>query len=246
MRQPRVDTARRAYAPWPPDDSEESVVGSELHQRVIDAARDGTEMAGIANSAGWHVLSQVAISGFRRPDGTPYTMLPDVFVHPLPNPHPESGEALTFAEIGIPLLAIEVLSESTWRQDLDKRSGKAWSYANAGVGEYLIVDFNRRYMAEPVRALRLAGGAWTPWLPNAEGRWESLVLGVSFAFDGLYLRVYDAQGRLMPLPHEANSLLMEREARLRQRDASLTRLRALAAAGDIEAIRALLANDDLL
>jgi hypothetical protein len=258
MRQPLVDAAPREYAPWPPDDSEESVVGSEHHQRVIDAARDGIEMAGIANGAAWHVLSQVAVGGFHRPDRSSYnSLLPDVFVHPLPNPHPESGEILTFAEIGIPLLVIEVLSESTWRQDLDEQAGKAWSYAVAGVAEYVVVDYNRRYMKEHVRALRLGRGRWTPWPAGAEGGWESSALGVSFAFDGLYLRVYDARGRLMPLPYEANSLLLEREARLREQEnelrgrqeqlqemnARLARLRALAAAGDLAAIQALLSSD---
>ena len=251
MRQPLVDAAPREYTPWPPDDSEESVVGSEHHQRVIDAARDGMEMAGIANGAAWHVLSQVAVGGFHRPDRSSYnSLLPDVFVHPLPNPHPESGETLTFAEIGIPLLVIEVLSESTWRQDLDGRAGKAWSYAEAGVAEYLAVDYNCRYMKEHVRALRLERGRWMPWPSTAEGRWESPALGVSFAFDGLYLRVYDARGRQMPLPYEANSLLLEREARLREQqeqlqemNARLARLRALAAAGDLAAIQALLSSD---
>ncbi|HVA89793.1 MAG TPA: Uma2 family endonuclease [Chloroflexota bacterium] len=258
MRQPRVDAARRAYAPWPPDDSEESVVGSEFHQRVIDGARDGLDMASLADPA-WWVQSQIALRGFHRPDGSPYIMLPDVFVHPRPNPHPRSGETLSFAEVGVPLLVIEVLSESTRRQDLDERGGKAWSYAEAGVAELLLVDFDCRYMPEPVRALRLAERRWTPWALNDEGRWVSAALGVSFSFDSPYLRVHDAQGRLMPLPHEANSLLMERDARLRdrerelrtreeqlqERDARWARLRILAAAGDFAAIQALLANDAL-
>jgi hypothetical protein len=65
----------------------------------MNAARNGLEMVGIANGAAWHVLSQVAIGGFHRPDRSSYnSLLPDVFVHPLPNPHPESGETLTFAD----------------------------------------------------------------------------------------------------------------------------------------------------
>jgi hypothetical protein len=133
-------------------------------------------------------------------------------------------------------------------------------------------------MKEHVRALRLSLGRWTPWPATAEGGWESVALGVSFAFDGLYLRVYDARRRLMPLPYEANALLLEREARLRELDTKLleqenklreqenelreqenelrgrqeqlqetntrlARLRALAAAGDLEAIRRLLSSD---
>ncbi len=42
---------------WPPDDTEESVVGSEYHQHVIDAARDGLRMAADANGASWRALA---------------------------------------------------------------------------------------------------------------------------------------------------------------------------------------------
>ena len=102
-------------------------------------------------------------------------------------------------------------------------------------------------MEEHVRALRLVGGRWTRWAATPGGRWESAELGVAFSFDGLYLRVYDAAGRLTPLPQQAHALLLEQaatlrdqEATLRQREATLQRLRALAAAGDLAAMQALL------
>jgi hypothetical protein len=249
MHRQQTVTAPREWVAWPPDDTEESVVGSEYHQHVIDAVRDGLRMAARANGADWHTLSQVGIAGFRRPDGSAYVMLPDVFVHPHPNPHPESGELLTTARLGVPLLAIEVLSASTFRQDLDERRGKAWSYGDAGVAEYLVVDYGLQHTTEHVRARRLKEGRWTPWPIGPAGRWESPTLGVSFAFDGLYLRVYDAKGRLKPLPQEADALLIERDEQLRAHErheaALLTRLRALADAGDLEALRSLLAQDDL-
>ncbi len=236
-------------------------MGSEYHQHIIDASRDGLRMARRANGASWHALSQVPLAGFRRPDGSPYTMLPDVFVHPRPNPHPASGQTLTFAEVGVPLLVIEVLSETTYQQDLNEVEGKAWSYANAGVAEYLIVDYDQRYIDEPVRALRLEGGRWVRWPANEQGRWESVQLGVSFEFDGLYLRVRDAAGHLKPLPEEADAwlaeqdaalaeqaaqmleqaaMLAERDRRLAEQAATLERIRALATAGDLDALRALL------
>jgi len=262
MRQPQDDSPS-LYEPlwrpdetnWPPNDSEESVAGSEYHQHVIDAARDGLRMAADANGASWRALSQVLLAGFHRRNGTPYPMLPDVFVHPRPNPHADSGEHLTFAEVGVPLLAIEVLSESTWRQDSDTRRGKAWSYADAGVPAYIIVDHARRYIRQHVRALRLSGRRWVRWRPNARGWWEDATLGVSFEFDGLYLRVRNAAGQLMPLPHEAHALLttkdaqlalqaarlVDTEARLQAQASALEQARALAAAGDMAALRAFLA-----
>ncbi len=228
---------------WPPDDTEESIVGSEYHQHAIDAVRDGLRMAARANGASWRVLSQAPIAGFWRPNGAAYTMLPDLFVHPLPNPRPSSGEALTFAEVGMPLLAIEVLSATTFRHDLDEAGGKAWSYAAAAVAEYLVVDADRRYMAEPVQALRLVGGRWAPWPRAGAGRWASARLGVSFAFDGLYLRVHDAAGRLKPLPDEADDMLRDRDQRLAERDERLRHARALLEAGDLEALRDVLGSD---
>jgi hypothetical protein len=257
MRHSNVDVAVHA-AQWPADDTEESVMGSEYHQHVIDAVRDGLRMIAYVPNAPWHVLSQVPIAGFRRPNGTPYTMLPDVFVHPKPNPHPTSGQALTFAEVGVPLLAVEVLSETTHRQDLDEQRGKGWSYANAGVPAYIMVDYGRYYMDEPVHARRLEHGRWAPWPTNDAGHWESAALGVSFAFDGLYLRVYDAAGVLMPLPHEARGLLAdmerqraaldrqlaEQEQRLAGRDDLIERIRRLTADGDLAALRALLSAED--
>ncbi len=234
MGQIQVDVTATRTAPWPPADTEESIVGSEYHQHVIDAARDGLRMAARANGASWRVLSQVPLAGFRRPDGSPYPMLPDVFVHPHPNPHPGSGQNLTFADVGVPLLVIEVLSETTYRWDIDEERGKAWSYADAGVLEYIIVDYERRYMGEYVRALRLVDGRWTRWLADAREQWRSATLGVSFEFDGLYLRVRDEAGRIKPLPQDADALLMEQAA-------TLERIRALAAAGDMAALQAFLA-----
>ncbi len=248
MRLPQLDTTPVRTPSWPPDDTEESVVGSEYHQHVIDAARDGLRMAARANGASWHVLSQIPLAGFRRVDGSPYAMLPDVFVHPRPNPHPNLGVTLTFPDIGVPLLAIEVLSETTHDWDIDEQRGKAWSYADAGVAEYIIVDYDRHYIDQHVRALRLIDGRWTQWPTTLDGRWESPTLGVSFEFDGLYLRVRDAAGRLKPLPQEADALLLEQAATLEEQAATLEeqaatleRIRELAAAGDVTALRALLA-----
>ena len=65
----QIDLAAARAALWPPDDTEESIVGSEYHQHVIDAARDGLRMAARANAASWRVLSQVPLAGFRRPNG---------------------------------------------------------------------------------------------------------------------------------------------------------------------------------
>jgi len=71
---------------WPPDDTEESVVGTDLHQMTIINLRWGmNEIAGALTSPGqpapWQALSHTVILGFQRPDGSRYKTLPDVFVY---------------------------------------------------------------------------------------------------------------------------------------------------------------------
>jgi hypothetical protein len=62
--------------PWPPHDTEESVLGTELHQTTIrNLASSINEAASLAALEGggpipWRALSQTAILGCRRPDGS--------------------------------------------------------------------------------------------------------------------------------------------------------------------------------
>ncbi|MDQ2827891.1 MAG: hypothetical protein M3Y74_02420 [Chloroflexota bacterium] len=94
-----------------------------------------------------------------------------------------------------------------------------------------------------MRALRLVDGRWARWPATDQGRWESAALGVSFEFDGLYLRVRDAAGRLKPLPEEADAVLEEQAAALERQNATLRRIRDVAAEGDLDALRALLDDE---
>jgi hypothetical protein len=66
---------------WPPDDVEESIVGTDLHQKTITNLRLGinecAESARAADgSAPWQALSQIALLGCRRLDGTDYSVVP--------------------------------------------------------------------------------------------------------------------------------------------------------------------------
>lgn len=74
---------------WPPDDTEESVVGTGLHQMTITNLRWGiNEIARIRVTPGqpipWQALSQTVVTGFERPSGSRYKTLPDVFVYAHP------------------------------------------------------------------------------------------------------------------------------------------------------------------
>ena len=78
---------RPALALWSPDDTEESVLGTHYHQDTITNARTGVnEGAGaLARKGGsppFRAGGQTLITGLRRPDGSAYPVLPDVFVYP--------------------------------------------------------------------------------------------------------------------------------------------------------------------
>ena len=65
---------------WPPDDTEESVVGTNIQQATITNLRTGlNEVAGGLAAEGeppaWYALSQTGLSGLRRPDGSAYEEL---------------------------------------------------------------------------------------------------------------------------------------------------------------------------
>ncbi len=215
---------------WPPDDTEESVVGTNLHQETIKNLSWGlNEVASVLAPPGapapWQALSQTAISGLRRWDGTPYTVLPDVFVYR--HPIDELRATLYLDQEGPPALIAEVLSPTTHVGDLDLVYGKGYSYAQAGVREYLIVDPTGAYIGEQVQGWRLEGGVYVPWRPEADGRWRSREIGVAIGFEGVRVVVHTGDGRRLPREGEVLRTVRALEDRLAQRDAEIAELRRL-------------------
>jgi Putative restriction endonuclease len=185
-------------AVWPPDDTEESVLGTNLHQATITNLRLGlNEVASLLVAQGRpafrQALSQTAISGLRRWDGSSYTVLPDVFVYR--QAIDERRATLILAEDGPPLLIAEVLSPTTQLRDLNLERGKGYSYARAGVREYLILDPGGAELAEQGQGWRLEEGIYVPWRPDATGRWQSRVIPVAVGFEGVRLVVFGGDGR---------------------------------------------------
>jgi hypothetical protein len=208
---------------WPPDDVEESIVGTDLHQKTITNLRLGinecAELARVEDAlAPWQALSQIALLGCRRPDGSEYKTMPDVFVYR--RPIDVNRGSLALALDGPPVLVIEVLSESTYSWDIDIERGKGYTYAQAGVLEYLTIDVGGAFLPEGIRAWRLSDGIYEPWLPEPNGRWRSAEIGVSIGLEGVQATVYDADG--CPQLREGQ---IGRE--LARRDAELAELRRL-------------------
>ena len=203
-------SARPALSLWPPDDTEESVLGTNLHQTAITAVRTGANEAASQEEQPWQAGSQTIVAGFVRPDGRPYTTLPDVFVYR--EPFDLRRATLSLAEDGPPALIVDVLSDDTWKADLDLERGKPFSYRRGGVAEYLALDPLQQFMGRDGRGWRLVGGAYVPWEQGAGGRWTSR-LGFSVGWEGARAVVYDANGRLMPGEGQVLRAIAEGEAR---------------------------------
>ncbi|MDQ2829260.1 MAG: Uma2 family endonuclease [Chloroflexota bacterium] len=214
---------------WPPDDTEESVLGTDLHQTTITNLRWGVnEIARLYRLADgtspWRALSQMALLGCMRADGTLYRMYPDIFVYPRPI-DPSRG-SLTLAADGPPVLIIEVLSESTYEVDLDLPRGKGYSYAHAGVPEYLALDPTGQFMPERIRAWRLVEGVYQPWEQGANGHWRSKQIAVEIGLEGVRATVYAHDGRRMLHEGEVAEELRRRDEELGRRDEELQQARA--------------------
>jgi hypothetical protein len=183
---------------WPPDDTEESILGTDLHQTTIINLRLGiNEVAHLQQKPGqplpWKALDQIALLGCRRPDGSLYRTYPDVFVYLKPI-DPNRGSVAIEVD-GPPVLIIEVLSESTYEADLDIQRGKGYSYSQAGVREYLALDPTGTFLPERGRAWRLESGVYRPWEPGEYGRWRSQEIGVAIGFEGPIATVYTLEGQ---------------------------------------------------
>jgi hypothetical protein len=208
---------------WPPDDTEESILGIDLHQGTITNLRLGiNEAAQVYKTPGqpvpWKAETQLLFLGCKHPNGTAYRTLPDLFVFPGPI-DPLRG-TFTLRVDGPPILIIEVLSPSTYKADLDLESGKPFSYAQAGVREYMAIDPTAVHLPEGIRAWRLEDGIYRQWEADADGRFQSMSIAVSIGLEGMLSTVYTHSGRRML--HEG-----EIEAELARRDAELARLQHL-------------------
>lgn len=186
--------------PWPPDDTEESVLGIHLHQTTITNLRLGINaLAGVyrqpSQPVPWQASSQLLITGCRRPDGSYVRVLPDIFVYP----HALDPYRGTWAISvdGPPVLIIEVLSASTYQSDLDLVRGKGYSYARAGVREYLTLDPTGEHVPEQGRGWRLVDGEYREWERDAGGRWQSESIDAAFGVSGIHVSVYAREGRRM-------------------------------------------------
>jgi hypothetical protein len=147
-----------------------------------------------------------------------------VFVYPR-FIEPDRG-SVTLEVDGPPVLIVEVLSESTYEADLDLVRGKGYSYAHAGVREYLTIDPTRAFLAPGIRAWRLEEGVYRSWEPDANGRWRSEEIGVAIGLEGTLVSVYTHEGTRTLREGEAERERARLHAELERERQERERLRA--------------------
>jgi Uma2 family endonuclease len=201
-----------------PNDTEESVVGTEWHQEAIGALADMLREVAERRGAAWGVCEQIALLGLQYEDGSPYNPRPDVMVlaQPLPGGH---LSAIPLGDAGIPLFIAEVASDSTVGNDL---GDKKLAYAAIGVPEYVVFDPVGNVLSTPLLAWRLEAGGYVPWRPDADGSWRSKSLDVAFQATQPFLRVRDRDGTQIEPSREVRRRARQLEQRLGEVEERLT------------------------
>lgn len=194
------------------DDTEESLVGSSLHQDAISTAYTSLKLCGPARGRPWFVGNQLQLI-IARDGAPPYRPSPDLLVHPTLGMG--SRNSLIVGSDGAPALVIEVASPSTATNDIDLEHGKAAAYMGCGVAEYLVFDPTGAELGTQVWACRArAGGGSEVWTSESDGHYLSSALGIGLAPQGVLLRVYDEDGTLVPLATEQALRIAELEAEI--------------------------------
>lgn len=197
------------------DDTEEMLVGTSLHQGAITALYTSLTLCGPHRGLPWFVGNQIKIVIPRERNKAPYIPSPDILVHPTLTSG--SRSSLILAADGPPALAIEVASPSTALEhdlNLTSPTGKPQVYAAIGVVDYLVFDPAGEILGTQVWARRAGPQGFGPWEPTADGRWVSAALNIAFQPQGILLRVYDQEGKLVPLVTELADRVVERDQQL--------------------------------
>lgn len=191
---------------WLPDDTEESILGADWHQDAISSLCNGLRDVARERGWPWHVGNQLTLVAWH-PGGTAWRPIPDIMVHS--HAGPERRDEMNAGTDGLPALIVEVASPSTYASDVNvapptrqRREAKGFEYLAWPLPEYLVFDPTGNYIPGQVRAWRVVNGHRQDWTPDAQGRYQSLGLGISFRPEGFFLRIFDPAGHAIPFDHE--------------------------------------------
>lgn len=128
----------------------------------------------------------------------------------------------------VPSLVIEVTSESTRDEDVEKKK----RYERLGVEEYFLFDPLGEYLRPRLQGLRLEGGRYQPLVQRVDGALESRTTGLVLKPEGKQLRLVDKEtGETLLTAAEADEARLVAEELARQeadaRRAAEDRIRSL-------------------
>jgi Uma2 family endonuclease len=198
-----------------PDDTEESLVGTAGHQGTIHVTYDGILICARRRNLPWFIGNQLFLLVLQEGRDQPRRIAPDIMVYRSLDVPNDPG-SVAVAMYGPPALVVEVASPSTAIDNdvnLFNPDAKPQLYARIGVDEYLVFDPTGALLGEPIWARRRGPAGFERWEPEADGRWHS-ALGISFAPHGMFLRVCDHDGNLVPMSVEFDAMLADRERQL--------------------------------
>jgi Uma2 family endonuclease len=209
-----------------PNDTEETLVGSSLHQAAIVALYTSLQQCGPRRGLPWFVGNQIKVVIPRQGYTGLYMPSADILVHPTLGSG--SRNSLYVAADGPPALIIEVASPSTAVENdlnLTSLTGKPGAYAAIGVSEYLVFDPASEILTTQVWGRRTGLDGYVPWEPDSDGRWISTTLGIAFEPQGTLLRVYDQENNPVRFTEELADLVADQAQQLAELEEELRRLR---------------------
>lgn len=131
----------------------------------------------------------------------------------------------------VPSLVIELTSESTRDEDVEKKK----LYERLGVEEYFLFDPFGEYARPRLQGFRLEGGRYQPLLQGVDGSLESRTTGLVLKPEGPRLRLRDKEtGEVLLWAEEEAEARLAAEARIRSLEQELKRLRAASGEGGSE------------
>lgn len=147
-------------------------------------------------------------------------LAPDVFVVK-GVPKRKRKSYLLWKEGQAPCFVIEVTSESTRDEDLEKKRDR---YEKMGVEEYFLHDPLAEYLAPPLQGYRLQDGRYRRIPSEPDGALVSWTTGLRLRREGEHLRLVDlASGEPLPSYEEISEELHRKDEELHRKDEALLR-----------------------
>jgi Uma2 family endonuclease len=190
----------REDSPW--------MVSTEIHLHVVIDLLQALQRALARRLGTWHVGGEVfVVFG----PGEDDKLAPDVYAAPVADYPRDTFDVA--AEGLFPPFVVEVVSESSRRRDLED---KVALYDVLGAEEYVVIDVTGRGRTGRRRGRSVAqggvpelwgyrreqNGEFASWVPDAQGRLWSAVLGLGLLAEGQRVRVLTAQGEAVPFTDE--------------------------------------------